>query len=222
MNGLKRIINIFLAPVAVFEEMKSKAGWLLPLSLYLLISLLSTYLLLPTVIIPNQIAMISANPELTIEQKNAFIAGAGGATPYITATITALLLIPLLFLFLAGLVALIRVVFGGEAFSFKKIFAATCYIGLIGSLGTILTSIIMYTQNIIDAAFNLALFFPGASGFAGRLLSGISVFGLWQTALFALLLMAFYQYSRVKAFSIMFVLYLAWQIVFALLPTGIA
>lgn len=212
MGKLKRIINIFLSPAEVFEELKNESDWLLPLSIIIVVSLLSTLLLLPSVIIPNQAEMIAKNPNLTLEQKNASMAYLKGPFLYVTTIFSTTIMPIIVFAILAGVVMLIRGIFGGEKVKFKKVFSAVIYTGLIGSLGTLFNSIVMYTQKTINVGLNLALILPQTTGFLQRLYKGITVFGLWQVILMGILLTVFYKYSKRKAFTIIFTLWIIWKI----------
>lgn len=215
MEKLKRVLNIYFSPAEVFSKLKEKQDWLFPLVLVLIVSLFSSYLLLPSVILPSQVEQITSNSNLSLEQKNELMTRMTGIYPYITTTIGSVVGIIVSTLFMACIIIVIRFIFGGKKVGFKHVFSAVAYIGVINILATIFISLIMYTTGDTTTGLNLGLFIDMRNYF-GRVLSGIGFFGIWQTILYGILLMVFYKYSKVKAFSIMFSLYLIWRLLISL------
>lgn len=208
MSKLQRVINIYLSPTEVISELRESSDWFFPLVLLISVSLISSLLLLPSVIIPVQVEGIKANPNFTLEQKNMMLQSLQGPYPYVTTVISTFLGQVIILLILAGVLVVIGFIFGGQKVAFKSLFSAVCYVGLIGIIETIFLSIVMYLQKTINTGLNLGLFIK-AEGYLGKLLRSLDFFGIWQTALLALVLMVFFKYSKVKAFLIMFGLYFA-------------
>ncbi len=209
MNKLQKVINIYLSPTEVISELRESNDWVFPLVLLIAVSLISSLLLLPSVIIPVQVEGIKANPNYTLEQKNMMLQSFQGPYPYITTVISTFLGQVVILLILAGILVGIRFIFGGQKVPFKNLFSAICYVGLIGVIETVFLSITMYLNKSINTSLNLALFVK-AEGYLGRLFRSLDFFGIWQAALLAIVLMVFFKYSRVKAFSIIFGLYFAF------------
>jgi hypothetical protein len=208
MSKLQRVINIYLSPTEVISELRESSDWFFPLVLLISVSLISSLLLLPSVIIPVQVEGIKANPNFTLEQKNMMLQSLQGPYPYVTTVISTFLGQVIILLILAGVLNVIGFIFGGQKVAFKSLFSAVCYVGLIGIIETIFLSIVMYLQKTINTGLNLGLFIK-AEGYLGKLLRSLDFFGIWQTALLALVLIVFFKYSKVKAFLIMFGLYFA-------------
>ncbi|MEJ6950286.1 YIP1 family protein [Natronospora cellulosivora (SeqCode)] len=205
MGRVKRMVNIFLSPTEVFEELKEKSDWLIPLLLILIVSLLLSYFILD-VTIPTMIEEVHANPDLSAMEREQQIAYLESPIMYVSSVIGGFLGNIIIYLILAGVFVLISFVFGGEKIAFKNIFSGAVYVGLIGILASIFAGLITYSTGELSTGLTLGLFLP-ASGYLERLIGGISIFGIWQVILYSLMLMVFYNYSKKKAFSIMFALY---------------
>lgn len=218
LTRLARIINVIVSPLEVFKDLKNNSDWLILLSLIIIVATISTFTLLPTVIIPSRIEQVTVNQQLSIEQKNQFIASLQGVTPYISSLLSTLILIIISFLIISSIISMVRFFFGGEKVEFKYIFTAVCYAGIVSSIATIFNSIFIYTQQTLTTGLSLSLFLNNLQGFTARFFSSIELFGIWETILFSLILVSFYNYSKVKSFSIMFSLYFIWKIIIALLP----
>ncbi len=211
MEKVKRLFNVYLAPAETFSDLKEKSDWIFPFVVVLLISILISFLILP-VSLPVQVEQIRNNPDFSIEQKNDIIERLQGVFPYISGGIGVILGIVLTYFFMSGFITLVRFIFGGEKIGFKHVFSAVAYIGTLNILASLFTALIIYSTGDLTTGLSLGLFFPEASGYLARLIGGISLFGVWQTVLYAILLIVFYKYSKVKAFSIMFGSYIIWRL----------
>ena len=211
MEKIKRMANIYLAPSETFSDVKEKNDWLFPFIIVLLISLTVNFLIIP-VSLPAQVQQIRNNPNLSIEQKNTSITMLQGIYPYISNAIVVLIVLVFTYFFMSGFISLIRFIFGGEKIAFKHVFSAVAYISVLNILASVFSYLIITSTGDLTASLSLSLFFPGLSGYLGRVIGGISLFGVWQTFLYGVLLIVFYKYSRVKAFSIMFSSYLIWRL----------
>ncbi|MFP4662287.1 MAG: YIP1 family protein [Halanaerobiales bacterium] len=216
MEKIKRLMNLYLSPTETLSEVKEKSDWLFP-GIVLLISAVIYAVLIIPITMPAQIEAYKNNPDLTVEQKNALIEGAQGIFPYIGGAVGAILMTVLILFIMAGFVILIRFIFGGNKVGFKHVFSAVAYISTINLLSYIFGLIVTYATGDLIADISINLLFPGlSSSYLGRVIGGISVFGVWQAVLYSLLLIVFYNYSKVKAFSIMGVSYLILLLITAI------
>ncbi|ACL69019.1 YIP1 family protein [Halothermothrix orenii] len=225
MSPWSKMVNIFLSPEEVFMDLKEKSDWVVPLVTILVISLLTTFILLPSVIIPKQVEQITNNPNLSLEQKNKSLEIIHGPVNYFITIIGSVLGMFIGVLILSGGLMLIRVIFKGEKVPFKNVFSGAVYTSLIPALGSIITTILSYYQNSLISSFNLSLFVPELNNkFIKMFIERITLFGVWEVILIGLMLSIFYKYSKKKAFSIAFGVYFILILFFIflsqLLPPG--
>ncbi len=212
MEKIKKLLNVYLAPAETFTDLKEKSDWIFPFIVVLLISIMINFLILP-VSLPVQVEQIRNNPDFSIEQKNVIIQRLQGTFPYISGAIGVVIGVLLTYFLMSGFISLVRFIFGGKKIGFKHLFSAVAYIGALNILASIFSAFIIYSTGDLTTGLSLDLFFPEASGYFARLIGGISLFGVWQTVLYAILLSVFYKYPKVKAFSIMFGSYIVWRLI---------
>lgn len=215
MEKIKRMLNIFLAPSETFSALKEESDWIFPLFIVLLVSITISMIIIP-VSLPVQVEHIRSNPDISIEQKNVLIQRLEGVFPYITNAIAVVLVLLFTYFFMTGFIMLIRFIFGGKKLDFKHVFSAVAYIGFLNILASAFMALIIYGTGNLNTSLSIALFLPEMGGYVGRLISNISIFGLWQTGLYAILLTVFYKYTKTKAFSIMFGSYFIFVLLFSL------
>lgn len=204
MRRLSKLVNIFLSPVDVFNELKDKSDWVFPLLILILVGAISTLVLLPNVITPQQVDKIINNPDLSVEQKNAALQYMKGPFMYIFPLLGVFIGVPVVYLVLAGALIVVRLVFGGDSISFKKLLSAVAYIGIVGALGQVFGTLVALSQKTLNVSLSPGLFLTKSDSLVYEILNKLDIFTIWETILFGLLLMVFYRYSRAKAFSIVF------------------
>lgn len=204
MTRLSKLVNIFLSPVDVFNELKDKSDWVFPLLILILVGAISTLVLLPNVITPQQVDKIINNPDLSVEQKNAALQYMKGPFMYIFPLLGVFIGVPVVYLVLAGALIVVRLVFGGDSISFKKLLSAVAYIGIVGALGQVFGTLVALSQKTLNVSLSPGLFLTKSDSLVYEILNKLDIFTIWETILFGLLLMVFYRYSRAKAFSIVF------------------
>ncbi|MFW6034771.1 MAG: YIP1 family protein, partial [Halothermotrichaceae bacterium] len=195
---------------------KEKEDWLFPIIILLVVAVIVTLIQTP-INIEKQIEYYTNNPDISVEQKNTMIEQTKGIFPYIGGSITIIIIVLFSLTFMAGVFYGIRFLFGGEKVGFKHLFSAVCYTGLINVLAYIFALIVIFTSDKTQG-LTLSAFLPNIKGFLQYLFGSISLFGIWQTVLYGLILNVFYKYNKSKSFTISFSVFL----ILSLLKAGYA
>ncbi|MEJ6952014.1 YIP1 family protein [Natronospora cellulosivora (SeqCode)] len=205
-NIKKQFINslkIFYKPREVFHYCKEESNWIVPLFIVIVICLISAHILVPNLIIPDQIERFANNPNLAAEQRETNINFLNSSfhyfTEYISTAFTRVIYYPLL----AFLLTLLPLVFKAEPISYKYLFSAVIYTGIINSLGFLADSILKLQSGTLDIGLNLSLLFDNFDlGRLNYLFQSINIVGIWQVILLSMLISIFFKYSKIKAFGI--------------------
>lgn len=212
-----RIIKMFFSPGEVFKQIKEKQEgifWITPLLIMLIAAVVYSSLVLP-IEISDQIARTEAHPELEEEQIETRITYLETSFHFFSSVFAEIGRQLIYYLVIAFLLSVLQVYLGGQSVGYGKFFTGVIYVGMIKSLGLIVEGIIQYSQSSLDHGLHLASVFPEIEGFFAHYLQTISLFGFWQVLLFGLLLQVYYGYSKLKSFSIVFSLWLLWNVVLA-------
>ncbi|MFW6282008.1 MAG: YIP1 family protein [bacterium] len=206
--------KIFYKPRDVFKYCKENSNWIIPLFLVIIICLISAHLIVPNLIIPDQIERFSNNPNLSEEEIKSTISFLNSSYHYFTEYISTAFTKVLYYPFLAFLLSIIPLIFKTKALPYKFVFSAVIYTGIINSIGFLLDSIIKLNHGTLDIGLNLSLIFNNlASESLQYLLQSINIFGIWQVILLILLVSTFFNYSKYKAFAIIFNFWLILKLI---------
>jgi hypothetical protein len=134
MKWWERLIGIYYQPARVFEAMKQKPQWLLPLIIGSLVTVLVTVIILKPIVFPEQIVRINANPDIPDEAKQRAVEQMSGTLSYGLGIVTAAIAQPLVVLLIAVLLWGLFSMLGGRA-TFTGMFAATAWGGPAGRDG---------------------------------------------------------------------------------------
>lgn len=214
----KNIIKIFYAPIEVFEDIKERPAWALAFVVLLVITLISTAVLLPTVIQPSAIERIEETvPPERLEQALEFVSG---TRFYITSLIGAVFGGAFMIFFQTAVFSLILVMIVKEI-EFKKVLSLTVYTGLVTIAGAIIKIPLMLAKKSMEVYTNLVLFAPFAEKgtFTFHFLTQIDFFVIWAMALFATGISVVTNLERKKSYILVFVLWLIFAAGMAALTT---
>jgi hypothetical protein len=120
-----------------------------------------------------------------------------------------LIVIPLLYLIVGGILfAIFNAVLGGDA-TFKQLFSVIVHTGPIGILAQIITIPLNYAQGTLTGRTNLAVLLPmlDEDSFAGKLLGMIDVFLVWQLLVLSMGLAVLYRRRTQPIATTLFVVY---------------
>ena len=213
MPTLTKLYYLFFSPVNLFKRIKERGGWFFPFFLLILLSLITSYLLLPDVIIPEQIETIREDEELQPDDRemrieyfkstyhllSSYFSRAGG---YVFS-----------YLIIAFLLTVVIIPFGGQSIGYGKAFSAAAYIAIIRGIVSVVESFIILQSGNLDFGFNLAMVISEIEGYLYYLFRNINFFNIWQVILFAICLQVFYKYSKKKAYLLMFSAWGLWVLI---------
>jgi uncharacterized membrane protein AbrB (regulator of aidB expression) len=205
MKWLNDILGTYYQPDKVFEGMKDKPRWLVPLIVSVLFTLAVTAIILPTIVIPEQAARLADNPDIPAEQLENIQAKMSGPLPLVAGLVSNLVLVP------AGLMLIGLVFWGifsmlGHQASFKQMFTAAVYGSLIGIPGAMVKVPLMFIQGTAKISTSLGLILPAEmeEGFWVRLLNHIDLFTIWTLAVMAIGFSVFAGASRTRSYWVVF------------------
>ncbi len=213
---ITNFVNIFVNPHKTFIALDRKPSWLIPVIIMTLLTLTLTYLTFP-IIMQNQMENIRNNPNIPADRLEAIeqqMAEAGNAQMYIGVG-TQLIVIPIVYLILAGIFFFVgSVLLGGNA-PFVKVLAVYAWSSLIGIIGIIVKTPLVFIKEKINVPISPALILPGdaVDSVLYRILSQFDFFTIWQLAVFAYGFSIVYRFSTGKAFTTVGVLWAIWIVI---------
>jgi hypothetical protein len=218
MKWWENIIGIYYQPAKVFEGMKQKPQWLLPLIIGVLVTVLVTAIILKPIVFPEQIARINANPDIPDEAKQRAVESMNGTASYIFALAAAAASQPLVMLLIATVYWGLLTMMGGRA-TFAGMFSATAWAGLVAIPGVIVKVPLMFVQETVKVHTSLALILPPEmeESFTFRLLAQVDVFTLWTLFVMAVGYSVFSGLDRKKSATVVFATWGLWALIAAAL-----
>lgn len=171
----RRLVGVFLSPAQVFDSLRERPSWVVPLLVYIAIGLVAT-LLIPESLIREMVeSQMAERGEMTQEQMDAAVKVAGAfrfAGPLLWPIVQALAI--------SGIFFLVFNLFTGADARFVHYLAGTTHALLIQALGAAVTTPLILVRQDLETRLSLALLAPGLeSGFVYNLLNGIAIFGIW-------------------------------------------
>lgn len=210
------LLKIFHSPREVFQSVDQSPHWVAPLVLVVVITLVMTAVILPTVVRPNTMEMLRSRLEGSEEQLEQALRMMSGSRFYVMGMVSALVTSPLKMLAQAGIFALILPLLGGKV-DFRKILGATAYSAVVSAFGGVVKGGIMLGTRSMEAYTNFNLFLPSLAkdSYLYRLFTAIDFFTIWSLVLFGLGLSIVGKIDRGKSHLVVFVLWFALIFVFS-------
>ena len=205
MKWLNDILGIYYQPDKVFEGMKDKPRWLIPLIVSVVFTLIVTAIILPTIIMPEQIANLARNPDIPAEQVEAMQANMSGPIPLIAGLVGNLFMVPI-GLLLIGLIFWWIFSMAGHKAKFTEMFTVAVLGSLINIPGAILKVPLMFIKETAKVSTSLGLILPVEmeEGFLVRLLNHIDFFTIWSLVVMAIGFSVFSGAPRKKSYWTVF------------------
>jgi hypothetical protein len=211
-NPFERIIGVFVSPEPTMQDIAARPSWLIPLIILMVIGAFSGFFLKEVILQSQLEAMEKRN--MTAEQIEQARPMMEKMMTY-TAPLMPLIVTPLMYLVIAGVLMFVgSVILGGEA-RFASLFSVTCWSGMISVLGSIINIPVMANRQVMESATSLSILLsPDAKDtFLYNLLSQIDLFWIWWVVVLGFGFAAAYKYSTRKAMTTVFVL---WAIFIAI------
>ncbi len=202
-SGLTNAVDIVVAPHAAFDRLRIVPTWGWAFLVATLLAIVGVLLTLPAsthaieTSLPAQLAASPNIAKLPPDQQQQTIASYVGFTKLVTRF--SWLFVPVILLIVGlvqGLIMTFANAIGGGDGSFKKYFALSMTVAVVGSgLGSLVTGIIAVVRgpssfetltSVQSALPSLALLAPGMKGFLGGFLGALNIFYIWAAVLLAL------------------------------------
>ncbi len=195
MSEISRITGVFFEPAKAFADIAARPRWIVPLLLIAIVSFSVSFLYSQRggwrTMVEQQMANSSRQPQGTPEQQQQAVDMGAKVASIIGYAIP--LIIPVMFLIVAGVLTGITAGILSAPVRFIQVFAVVCYANLPGIVSGILVIIVMQIKNIAD--FNLSnplMFNPGAfmdpkesPKFLYSLATSLDLFSFWIMLLIA-------------------------------------
>jgi len=209
-----KMIAVFTSPKKAFEAIAEKPDWIAPIIIMVLIGILFTVTVVPSVIMPETIEKTVEQMRdrgLTDAQVEQAMKYMTGAFPIIMGIVAVFFVTPINLLIISGILFGVCTLAGGKT-RFVQVFSATTYSGLIASLGSIIKGILMYTQHSMHVGTSLALLLSEdmSKTFLYRLLGHFDLFTLWQLGVLIIGFAFLYRWKATKVAGIIFSLWALW------------
>ena len=210
-----RMIRTLTAPGATFASVRERMtwqDWFAPTLVVVVVGLVAAILALPAAMEAGSEMMQEQYGEITDEQRAA-MEQMQEAAPVVT--VVSVPIVSFLWLFLLGGVMLLvaNPILGGEA-NYGQMLAVTAYASLVKVVQTIVTvPLMLATGTIVVIGPGLLLPEETVATFAGRVLSGLEVFMLWQVLLMAVGTGVMAGCSTRKALIPLLILWAVWIVV---------
>lgn len=211
-NLLARFIGVITSPRETFEDVVARPHWLGMLALVCVAMAVVVGGFMFTTV--GQEAWLDAaaaspwNPDEVTDEQYETMRRIAGFAGYL-AVAQMLVVIPLIFLITAAILfAVFNVAFGGDA-SFNQLFAVIVHTGPIGLLAQMFTVPLNYARGTLSSATNLAVLLPmlDEESLAGRLVSMIDLFLVWQLVVLAIGLAVLYRRRTEPIAGVLFAVY---------------
>jgi len=186
---MKKIINTFFSPGALFKQLKEKPEWLMPLIIVLLITAFSAVL---TVNMTKGVMMSKQEEVLRdkgmtdeqIEQAQQFLQR---PITMVFSAIGALFYSIIILLIFSAVINVFIPILGGKG-GFKLVFSVVCFSSLVTALGSLIKLILVAVTKSPYVSTSFTLFAPNLAieSFNYKLLSGFDFFSIWQMILISM------------------------------------
>ncbi|MFQ5890761.1 MAG: YIP1 family protein [Gemmatimonadota bacterium] len=211
-NLAVRVVQVFVSPAALFDRLKENPAWLG--ALLLIIGLgLGAQLIIPSDLVREAIlARLPENvPPDAVEGQIRF----ANAFRFIGTV----LISPIVFAILAGVLLLLFNVFGGGEASFKQLFSAAIHSNFVVTIGGLFTLPLMLAARDLELSLSLRLLAPFAESgtYLYRFLGGLNIFGMWATVVLGIAVSRIYpRRSAGGAGALLLGLYVLLKAIFAI------
>lgn len=221
-GSLSRVVRVMYAPGRVFQELERRPEWLVPFIICLLVAAISSWVLIPSVILPAQREALESRG-LTEQQLEAARPWLEGNRPVYIGLVTALVFTALGFVVIAGVFHLVcAMILGGQA-NFARTFAVVAYSWVVVVPESIVKIPIQLATKSAEAHTSLALILssPGegsafAYRFLYRFLDQVDIFTVWRIILIGVGLSVMFKFSRQKSFYVVVALWLILAVIVSL------
>lgn len=219
MSPFSKIVNIFVDPIPVFENLRQRPTWVLPLILSIVMSFAFVYFahepmvelqkesIYDNSLIPEEAKDVAVE-QLETESMTTYLLknGIGGAV----GVVVVFLVVPLILLGFGNFI------YGGKA-KYVQLLAVFSWTSIIGILESLVKLLMVLNKGSMKVYTSLAVFMDPAQAKTAifQIMDAFDVFTIWKIILLSLGFGIVYKFGKGKSFAaviILFVLYMAIKI----------
>lgn len=213
VGPVSAMFSVFTEPRKTFEGLRATTPWILPVIVIFLAVGAFTYVNWPQ-LLDQRIESIRANETLPADAKAQMLEGMTESrdNPGVTDIVPGPVFVVLFSLLGAALWLLAgNVVMGGDG-TFKQLWSAFNYAGLIGVLEMLLKTVMIQMKQSADVYTSLALLAPDleSGSFTFRALDAVDVFSLWFFYVMAIGVSVMCKVKPQKAVGVSLVIFAVW------------
>ncbi|MBI5805681.1 YIP1 family protein [candidate division TA06 bacterium] len=210
MNIWQKIIGIYYRPEEVFEQLKPKTSWWVPLIIVLAVSAAAVMISRP-IVMPEILAEIAKNPDIPAENMAQIQQRIENP---IFSLINVVIGLPLAWLAVGLVFWGVFSMLGGKS-TFVKMFAATVWAWMVSIPGSLVKVPLMFVMETAKVHTSLALILPleMEETFLFRLLSQVDIFAVWTLSVMAIGYSAFTGIKQKKSLWAVFITWAVWIVV---------
>jgi hypothetical protein len=218
MNWWRSLIGVYYQPAKVFEGMKDRPRWLVPLAAAVAVTVLVTAIIMKPLVLPEQAERVASNPDLSNEQREAISERMNSPLVYWSGIIGALVSQPVLLLLVSLVFWGMFSMLGGKT-KFPAMLSATAYGALISIPASLVKVPLMFAKQTAKVHTSLALLLSPdiEETFLFRLLAQFDFFMIWMLVVMAIGYSVYTGVKRSTAYYAVFGMGLAWALAVAAL-----
>lgn len=210
MNIWQKIIGIYFQPSQVFEQLKPKTSWWVPLIIIIAVSAAAVMISRP-VVVPEILAEMAKNPDIPAEK---LAQSQEMAQNPLLSLLGVLVGMPLAWVVIGLVFWGIFSMLGGKS-TFSKMFAATAWAGMISIPASLIKVPLMFVMETAKVHTSLALMLPTDMDgtYIFRLLDQLDFFSIWTVVVMALGYSVFTGVKQKKSLWAVFIVWAVWVLV---------
>ena len=211
LSIVQKMIGVFFTPKETFEAIDRKPDWVAPLLVIIILTLIFSMITMP-ITMPEQMEKQREKMEergMADDQIDQAMA-TGEKMGKIMAPVGIIVGVPIVLLFFALIFWFVgNVILGGQT-TYKRMFSVYTYSSLIGTVGFMLTALLILMRKSADVHFSLALLLPQEQSETAlyQFFKGFNLFSIWQYAVLAIGFAVIYKLSMKKSGWTMAVMFL--------------
>jgi hypothetical protein len=216
MSALSGVTKVLFSPRQVFDSVREKPNWILPLCVVVILTVIVGYIVFPVALaeLPERLKEI---PQLTEEQKQQALEQAQGGLVLGSVIDTAILII--LYFVIAGVFFFVaNILLGGEG-KFTQTLSITGLSQLVMIPEDLIKVPLILAKQTLRVHTDLSLFLPSAleGSFIFRLFSQLDIFTFWKVFLIGMGIAIVYKFATKKAMTAVFTVWGIYVLIAALM-----
>jgi hypothetical protein len=208
MSAPSGVLRILFQPREVFTSVQTKANWLLPFIILIVLTLVATIVLSPT-IKTEVLNNIASNPDISEEQRAQVVEQVSGGLTLPAIMIPGLLYEILAFFVIAAVFFFVASIMFGAEGKFVQMMSITGLALMVSVPETIVKLPMMLARQTMKVHTDLALFLPLSmeKSFVYSLLGHIDIFSIWKVYLIGLGMAVVFKFAQKKSLTASFVVW---------------